>query len=213
VQNSEEAEIVFLLEEKGQPEPRKGGRNKMRRRWERLAKILVVLICAGTSWLGGADFSLVPKASGEGVFQSYSQPQGVPDFSLQNLQGKSVDIRDHRGQVILLNFWATWCPNCRQEGPSLQKLYSQYQSRGLIFYRINSKEKPETIKQFMEKESLNVPVLIDRAGKMERLFGVWVHPTTYLINRQGLVSYRTMGVFDWTGLEATSIIDQLLEKR
>jgi peroxiredoxin len=208
-----EAGIVFLLEEKGQSETRKGERNKMRRRWERVAKILVVLICAGTSWLGGADFSLVPKASGQGVFQSYSQPQAVPDFSLQNLQGKPVDIRDHRGQVILLNFWASWCPNCRLEGPSLQKLYSQYQSRGLILYRINSKEKLETIRQFMEKESLNMPVLIDKTGQTERLFGVWVHPTTYLINRQGLVSHRTMGVFDWTGLEATSIIDQLLEKR
>lgn len=185
----------------------------MRGRWKRLAKSFVALTCAGTLWLAGADFSSVPKASGQGVFQSYSKPQAVPDFSLQNLQGKQVDIRDHRGQVILLNFWATWCPNCRKEGPSLQKLYNQYQSRGLIFYRISSKEEPETINQFMEKESLNLPVLIDKTGQTDRQFGVWVHPTTYLIDRQGLVSYRTMGVFDWTGLEATSVIDRLLEKR
>ena len=95
----------------------------------------------------------------------------------------------------------------------MQKMYNQYQSRGLIFYRINSKEKAETIKQFMEKESLKVPGLMDRDGHTERLFGVWVHPTTYLINRQGLVCYRIMGAFDWTNLQATSIIDQLLEKR
>jgi len=185
----------------------------MRGRWKRLTKIFVALTCTGTLWLAGADFSSLPNASGQSVFQSYAKPQAVPDFSIPNLQGKQVDIRDHRGQVILLNFWATWCPNCRQEGPSLQKLYSQYQSRGLIFYRINSKEKPETIKQFMEKESLNVPVLIDKSGQTERLFGVWVHPTTYLINRQALVYYRTMGTFDWTTLQATSIIDQLLKER
>jgi peroxiredoxin len=95
----------------------------------------------------------------------------------------------------------------------LQKLYNQYQSRGLILYRLNSKEKPETIKQFMEKESLNVPVLIDKNGHTERLFGVWAHPTTYLINRQAFVCYRIIGAFDWTNLQATSIIDQLLEKR
>jgi peroxiredoxin len=83
----------------------------------------------------------------------------------------------------------------------------------LIFYRINSKEKLETIKQFMEKESLNVPVLIDKTGQTERLFGVWVHPTTYLINRQALVCYRTMGRVDWTTLQATSIIDQMLKER
>jgi len=83
----------------------------------------------------------------------------------------------------------------------------------LIFYRINSKEKPETIRQFMEKESLNVPVLIDQNGHTERLFGVWAHPTTYLINRQALVSYRVIGSFDWTTLQATNMIDQLLKER
>ena len=185
----------------------------MRGSWKRLAKIFVALTCAGTLWLAGADFSSVPKASGQSVLQRYTNPQAVPDFSIPNLQGKQVDIRDHRGQVILLNFWATWCPNCRQEGPSLQKLYNQYQSRGLIFYRISSKEKPETIKQFLEKESLNVPVLIDQTGQTDRLFGVWVHPTTYLINRQALVCYRTAGTYDWTTLQATSIIDQLLKER
>lgn len=95
----------------------------------------------------------------------------------------------------------------------MQKLYNQYQSRGVIFYRINSKEKPETIKQFLEKESLNVPVLIDKTGQTERLFGVWIHPTTYLINRQALVCYRIMGTVDWTTQQATSIIDQLLKER
>ena len=95
----------------------------------------------------------------------------------------------------------------------MQKLYNQYQSRGLILYRISSKEKPETVEQFMAKESLNLPVLIDKTGRVERLFGVWVHPTTYLINRQGFLRYRTMGPFDWTTLQATSIIDQLLQER
>jgi peroxiredoxin len=83
----------------------------------------------------------------------------------------------------------------------------------VIVCRISSKEKPETIKQFLEKESLNVPVLIDKNGQTERLFGVWVHPTTYLINRQALVCYRIMGTIEWTILQATSIIDQMLKER
>jgi hypothetical protein len=80
----------------------------MRERWKRLGKILMALTCAGALWLAGDDFSSVPKASGQVVFQSYAKPQAVPDFSIPNLQGKQVDFRDHRGQVILLNFWATW---------------------------------------------------------------------------------------------------------
>ncbi len=65
----------------------------------------------------------------------------------------------------------------------------------------------------MEKESLHFPVLLDKTGSVERLFGVWVHPTAYVINRQAMVSYRVMGVSDWTDLRAMSIIDQLLKER
>lgn len=67
--------------------------------------------------------------------------------------------------------------------------------------------------KFVEKESLHLPVLLDKAGKVERLFGVWVHPTSYLINRQAMVCYRVMGVSDWTDPRALSIIGQLLKER
>jgi hypothetical protein len=98
---------VFWLREKGQPDMPKGGKGKMRGRFERLRKVFIFLICTGTLWMAGFDSSL-PNAFGQSVFQSYNRPQAVPDFSLPDLQGKQVDIRGHRGQVILLNFWATW---------------------------------------------------------------------------------------------------------
>jgi peroxiredoxin len=65
----------------------------------------------------------------------------------------------------------------------------------------------------MKKESLHIPVLLDRTGKVNRLLGVWVHPTSYLIDRHGMVRYRVMGALDWTSLEATSVIDRLLKER
>ena len=95
----------------------------------------------------------------------------------------------------------------------MEKFYPQYQSKGLIFYRITAKETRETVVKFMEKESLHFPVLLDKTGSVERLFGVWLHPTAYLINRQGLVCYRVMGVTDWTDVRVTGIIDQLLKER
>ena len=66
--------------------------------------------------------------------------------------------------------------------------------------------------KFLQKEPVNVPVLLDKNGKVGRLFGLWAHPTTYLIDRQGMVRYRSMGVADWTSLEATSVIDILLKE-
>ena len=176
------------------------------------AKFGLALTCAFIFWSLGSGLSWAQDTE-QGIFQAYTKPQVPPDFSLENVQGKKVDVRDYRGQVILLNFWSTWCPKCRKEGPSLEKFYAQYQSKGLIFYRIVSKESQEVVQKFLEKESLHFPVLLDKTGKVERLFGIWVHPTSYLINRQAVVSYRIMGVFDWTSPQATGIIDQLLKER
>ena len=81
-----------------------------------------------------------------------------------------------------------------------------------MLFRVDTKESRETIMKFLEKEPVNVPVLLDKNGKVGRLFGLWAHPTTYLIDRQGMVRYRSMGSVDWTGLEATSVIDILLKE-
>lgn len=66
--------------------------------------------------------------------------------------------------------------------------------------------------KFLEKDPVKVPVLLDKTGKVGRLFGVWAHPTSYLIDRQGMVRYRAVGLVDWTSLEATSVIDLLLKE-
>lgn len=89
----------------------------------------------------------------------------------------------------------------------------QYSSKGLFLFFIIPNEGKETIEKFMEKESLHVPVLLDKEGKVSRLFGVWVQPTSYLVDCHGMVRYRAMGVVDWTCLEATSVIDHLLKDR
>ena len=73
----------------------------MRKAWGKM--LVMVLTCAGLLWLAGVE-----NASGQTVFQTYTRPQVAPDFSLESLQGKRVNIGDHRGQVILLDFWATW---------------------------------------------------------------------------------------------------------
>jgi len=76
--------------------------------WGRIAKFVMASTCASIFWLPGVEFSGVQNASAQGVFQAFAKPQVAPDFSLENLQGKRVDMRDQRGQVILLDFWATW---------------------------------------------------------------------------------------------------------
>jgi peroxiredoxin len=91
-------------------------------------------------------------------------------------------------------------------------LFTQYKAKGLILFRIDTKESRETIVKFLQKNPVNVPVLLDKNGKVGRLFGLWAHPTSYLIDRQGMVRYRAVGFIDWTGPEALSVIDRLLKE-
>jgi len=164
--------------------------------------------------LGGMEWGWLANQSGasQALFHSYAKPSPAPDFSLEDIQGKRVDIRDFRGRVILLNFWATWCPNCRKEASSLDKLWAAYSEKGLILYRLDHKESRETVNKFLEKEPSQAPILLDENGKVGRLFGVWAHPTSYLIDRKGFVRYRAVGACDWMCLEATSVIDALLKE-
>jgi peroxiredoxin len=180
--------------------------------WGRWNKFLLALICAAILGTQSTELTWNQSQAGQSIFHSYSKPLRTPEFSLEDLQGKMVNIRDHRGQVILINFWATWCPNCRKEGSSFEKLFTKYKTKGLILFRIDTKESRETITKFLEKNPVNVPVLLDTNGKVGRLFGVWAHPTSYLIDRQGIVRYRAVGFVDWTGPEALSVIDVLLRE-
>lgn len=146
------------------------------------------------------------------MLQSLSKPMPVPDFSLENLQGKEVNIQEYLGKVLLLNFWGTWCTQCRKEAPFLEKLNSQMQKKNFILFRIDSKESRKTVREFVKENPTQMRILLDRQGKVERLFGVWAHPTSYIVDRRGNVRYRAMGPVDWVGIEALSVITKLLEE-
>ncbi len=79
-------------------------------------------------------------------------------------------------------------------------------------YRINTKESRETILDFLKKEPSAVPILLDSKGKAGRLLGVWAHPTTYVVNRKGMVTYRAVGLVEWTGFNAANVIEKLLSE-
>ena len=95
----------------------------------------------------------------------------------------------------------------------MEKLFTQYSPKGLFLFLVIPKESKEVVERFMEKESLHIPVLLDKTGKVSRLFGVWVQPTSYLVDCHGMIRYRVMGAVDWTSLEATSVMDHLLKER
>jgi peroxiredoxin len=176
---------------------------------KRLIGLLILAVSIGMAGIMGTWNQADAQNA---VLQSLSKPMPLPDFSLPNLQGQEVVVQKYLGKVLLLNFWSTWCTECRKEAPFLEKLNSQMQNKDFILFRIDTKESQKVVQDFLKENPTQMRILLDGKGKIERLFGVWAHPTSFLIDRRGYVRYRSMGVGDWVGIEALSVINKLLEE-
>ena len=137
----------------------------------------------------------------------------APDFSLRNLQGNYENLNNYRGQVIVLNFWATWCVPCRVEMPSFEKLYRRYRSEGVIVLAVTlDKNAGQKIKSFVHKYGISFPVLLDEKGEAEQLYPSMTIPFTYVIDREGRVVARVDGAKNWESDETFEAIEYLLKK-
>ncbi len=126
----------------------------------------------------------------------------APEFSTTLLTGTVSGSKAVRGKVVLLNFWATWCGPCRTEMPFFQKLADANKERGLIVLAVNNRETPETIQPFLDEYGLHFNIGLDRSGKINTQYEVRQYPTTYVLDRNGVILARQFGPFDEAALEA-----------
>jgi thiol-disulfide isomerase/thioredoxin len=119
------------------------------------------------------------------------------DFSLDLLSGGETSLSEHTGKVVFLNFWATWCPPCREEMPSMQTLYDELADEGLEILAVNVLEDAETARGFIDEEGFTYPVMLDTNGRVMMRYGVRAYPTTYIIDRDGNVLGVRPGFHDW----------------
>lgn len=135
------------------------------------------------------------------------------DFAAQDLQGNPVRFSAHRGKVVLLNFWATWCSPCRKEMPAMERLHRAYRERGLVVLAVSQDAAlPEEVKRFAVSLGLTFPVWHDResaAGRQYKIPGV---PASYLVTHDGQLAFRVLGEYDWSGKEAIGAIELLLDE-
>lgn len=125
--------------------------------------------------------------------------QRAPDFSLQTVNGQMLALSDLRGQVVLINFWATWCDPCRAEMPTFETIYETYRSDGFVILAINYDESVETVRDFVEQSGLTFPVLLDPGGTVnEDMYGdrILGHPTSFLIDANGVIVRHFPGVIE-----------------
>ena len=134
------------------------------------------------------------------------------NFALKDLNGNLVRLDDFRGTVVFLNFWATWCPPCRVEMPSMEKLYKEFKNKKFIILAVDMQEDSEKVRKFKEKFKLSFPILLDAEGVVASYYGVNAIPATFLVDRAGYLYAAAMGARDWASEDAFLLIKHLLDK-
>jgi peroxiredoxin len=143
----------------------------------RSARGLVAALCAAASLSAAAALTAGP----------------APDFTLHSVGGSNLRLKEQRGQVVLLNFWATWCGPCREEMPHLNRLYEKYRASGFLLLGVNVDDDVHNAAGTSNKLGLQFPVLLDTDKKVSRLYQLSTMPSTVLIDRDGRVRYIHLG--------------------
>ncbi len=134
----------------------------------------------------GLAFSVFAATS---LASSHLTGQSAPDFALQSDSGENLRLSEYRGDVVMINFWATWCGPCRQEMPLLEELYSRYQRVGFSLLGINIDDDPGKAMKMAAELGVSFPVLFDSRKEVSKLYEVDAMPVTVLVDREGTVRY------------------------
>lgn len=153
------------------------------------------------------NYKTVPK------LQEIKDRPPAPGFILPAPGGRKISLSDYRGKVVLLNFWATWCPDCRTEMPSMDRLYREFKGQGFEIVAVNVKDKREDALAFIKKNKISYPVMMDPEGDVGLLYGAFAMPTTYLIDRNGVVLARMWGSMDWNSPAARKLIGEIVQQK
>jgi len=148
--------------------------------WKRWT--MAVLLCFGLSLALG--FILVPRNQAS---QGVAVGNVAPDFTLKTLDGKQVTLSQLRGKVVLLDFWATWCPPCREEMPALEAAYKKFAGPDLAFVAVDLAENDVTVGAFAQQFGITFPIALDGNGQVTDTYNILPLPTSFFIDRSGKV--------------------------
>jgi peroxiredoxin len=137
----------------------------------------------------------------------------APNFTLPGLDGRMVSLSDYRGKVVLLNIWATWCPPCVAETPSLDRLYKMFKDEDFELLAVSVDEGgKKVVEDFMKKKNLSFPVLLDPQGYISGLYRTTGVPESFIIRKDGTIDNKIQGAIDWTGPKAIEYFNKLIQE-
>jgi peroxiredoxin len=155
--------------------------------------LLVAVFVAGAFWIGAtrvrpeAPPVLADARAPVAVQPAPRENHPAPDFTLTDLTGVPVRLSELRGQVVLINVWATWCPPCRAEMPTIQAAYEQYRAQGFTVLAINLREDAPAVARYLEQDGLTFPALLDSDGAVSSAYQARAIPSSFFIDRAGIV--------------------------
>jgi peroxiredoxin len=174
----------------------------------RIAGALIAIVTIlGAPGLSRAE---VTDLLGKLNLSAYLRGTKSPEFNGRTADGRAVSLTSARGKVVLLNFWATWCQECRPEMPLFERLHREFAQQGLSVIGINAREGTPAIQKYAKELDLTFPLVLDLKGEINAAYGVIGLPTTFLIGRDGRAVARGIGPRDWGGASAKGIIQALL---
>lgn len=148
-------------------------------------------------------------ADDEQTLTTVAKPYKAPEFVLRTDDGKTYRLADYRGKVVVVNFWATWCPPCRQEMPSMDRAYKQLQKDGIEIVAVNVGENEDAIFAFTGVIPVSFPLLLDPEAKVVQQYRVRGLPTTYVVDPNGMVVYSAVGGREWDAPSIASTLRKL----
>ena len=147
-----------------------------------------------------------PGAKGGG--RRYNPP--MTDGKTFTLDGETIDLANYSGKVVVLNFWATWCPPCVEEIPSLERLRKLRHAQGLEVLSVDVGEEPEQVRRFLADKPVGYPVALDPDAEAFVAWNTYAFPTTFVLDRDHRIRYAVFGAFAWNSQEVLDAVDTLL---
>ncbi len=173
--------------------------------------LLFIVLIGLISLLSLYVIFFVNTRSGPRINVGSEIPVAAQDFELPTLNGDYVRLSNYRGKVVFLNIWATWCPPCREEMPSMESLYRRLKGRDFEMIAVSiDREGGKVVRPFAAKYGLTFPVLLDPDNKTHRLYGLTGIPETFIIDKNGMIMKKIIGAQNWINREWLDYFDRII---
>ena len=133
-------------------------------------------------------------------------------FKLEDLNGREVALSDYKGKIVFLNFWTTWCPTCRIEMPSMEKLHQKFKDQDFAMVTINLQESASQVKRFFKEYKLTFTALLDSDGEVGIQYKIYSIPTTFILDKEGRIIARAVGPREWDSKKSFALFDHLVDQ-